>query len=180
MTGWWWCRSIRGVAEHDLGQLVNIAAEAQGQPGQRRFRVQALNGAGESGSFWLEKEQLAALGEAIDQVLKDESYRHRPTAPDDVEDVPPFPLSADHDFRVGQLSVGLDKERSLIVLLAGELAEEGEGDLVRVAFSFRQAYELKQQISQTVAAGRPACPLCTAPMDPAGHVCVRTNGHHPD
>ncbi|MEX2081654.1 MAG: DUF3090 family protein, partial [Dehalococcoidia bacterium] len=31
---------------------------------------------------------------------------------------------------------------------------------------------------EVVAAGRPPCPLCTAPLDPAGHVCVKRNGHH--
>ena len=27
------------------------------------------------------------------------------------------------------------------------------------------------------AAGRPPCPLCDEPLDPAGHLCVRTNGY---
>jgi uncharacterized repeat protein (TIGR03847 family) len=167
------------MAERDLGALVHIAAEAQGQPGQRRFRIQVLNGANESGSFWLEKEQLAALGEAIEQVLRDEDYRHREKAPDDRAPVPVFPLNADYDFRVGQLSVGLDRERESMVLLIGEAVDEEEADVVRVSFSFERAYVLRREITSTVSAGRPPCPLCTAPLDPSGHVCVRTNGHHP-
>ena len=27
-----------------------------------------------------------------------------------------------------------------------------------------------------VAAGRPACPFCTLPLDPDGHICPRQNG----
>jgi uncharacterized repeat protein (TIGR03847 family) len=29
-----------------------------------------------------------------------------------------------------------------------------------------------------VAAGRPPCPLCGAPLDPQGHICPRRNGHY--
>jgi hypothetical protein len=28
-----------------------------------------------------------------------------------------------------------------------------------------------------VKAGRPICPMCSQPKDPAGHVCPRSNGH---
>jgi len=28
-----------------------------------------------------------------------------------------------------------------------------------------------------VAAGRPPCPFCGLPLDPAGHVCPRQNGY---
>jgi hypothetical protein len=28
-----------------------------------------------------------------------------------------------------------------------------------------------------VAAGRPPCELCGRPKDPAGHTCIKTNGH---
>ena len=28
-----------------------------------------------------------------------------------------------------------------------------------------------------LAGGRPVCPLCGLAMDPAGHACVRSNGH---
>jgi len=32
--------------------------------------------------------------------------------------------------------------------------------------------------SRVVAAGRPPCPLCGAPLDPQGHICPRRNGHY--
>jgi hypothetical protein len=31
--------------------------------------------------------------------------------------------------------------------------------------------------ARIVAAGRPPCPLCGAPLDPQGHICPRRNGH---
>jgi hypothetical protein len=28
-----------------------------------------------------------------------------------------------------------------------------------------------------VSAGRPACPFCSQPLDPSGHICPRANGY---
>jgi hypothetical protein len=61
----------------EFGPLAHISAEAIGQPGQRRFRLRALSEEGDSASLWLEKEQLVALGEAIENVLKQEGYTYR-------------------------------------------------------------------------------------------------------
>jgi uncharacterized repeat protein (TIGR03847 family) len=35
-----------------------------------------------------------------------------------------------------------------------------------------------ERARRVVAAGRPACPLCGQPLDPAGHLCPRHNGYH--
>lgn len=35
------------------------------------------------------------------------------------------------------------------------------------------------QAQEVCTGGRPICPLCNQPMDPKGHICPRTNGHHP-
>ena len=34
-----------------------------------------------------------------------------------------------------------------------------------------------KRAQRVVAAGRPPCPLCGLPLDPEGHICVRTNGY---
>lgn len=164
----------------ELGPLIHISAEAIGRPGQRRFRLRAMNAAGESASLWLEKEQLAALGDAVETVLRDEGYRYQRQPLDDRETMPVFPLSAGIDTRIGQLSMGVNHENQRIVLVATETADPDEpGTTVSLEFEFRRGYELRREIADVVAAGRPPCPLCTAPMDPEGHVCVRSNGHHP-
>ena len=31
--------------------------------------------------------------------------------------------------------------------------------------------------NRVISAGRPPCPLCDEPLDPEGHICVRTNGY---
>lgn len=167
------------MPSRDLGVLIHIAPEAIGQPGQRRFRLQALNDLGESASLWLEKEQLVALGEAIATVLRDEGFDYVPAPMDDAPEPPVFPLNASLDFRLAQLSMGLDRDNRRIVLIAADGPEDDATMTVNMSFEFPLAFELRQQIERVVAAGRPPCPLCTAPMDPAGHVCVRTNGHQP-
>jgi uncharacterized repeat protein (TIGR03847 family) len=162
----------------EFGVLIHISAEAIGQPGQRRFRILAMNEEARSAFLWLEKEQLTALGEAIENVLRDEGFEYQASPLDDRPEPPVYPLNADIDFRLGQLSMGLDRDNRRIVLIASDGADEDTG-AVNMSFEFRAAHELRLLITNVVAAGRPPCPLCTAPMDPAGHVCVRTNGHHP-
>ena len=166
---------------NELGPILHISAEAIGQPGQRRFRLRVLTDAGPSASLWLEKEQLNSLGDAIDTVLDDQNYQHQLRPMDDVQEEPVFPLNFSIDFRVTQLSMGLNRDRELIVLIASDAPDADDPATTAISFEFdyRTAYELRAQITTVVAAGRPPCPLCTGPMDPEGHVCVRTNGHNP-
>jgi uncharacterized repeat protein (TIGR03847 family) len=165
----------------DLGPLLYISAESLGQPGQRRFRLRAMNEQSESATLWLEKEQLIALGEALETVLKDEGYEYQRLPLDDREPDPVLPLDALVEMRLAQLSMGLNRETRRIVLMAGDTQDPDDRSATSITmeFDYRRAYELRGQISEVVAAGRPPCPLCTGPMDPAGHVCVKTNGHHP-
>lgn len=164
----------------DFGTPLHIIAEAIGQPGQRRFRLLAMSEGGETASLWLEKEQLTALGEAIVTVLRDEGFEYRRMPLDDRPEAPVYPLKASIDFRLAQLSLGLDRDNRRVVIIAADgPAEEDATNVVNLRLEFNRAHELGRQITEVVSAGRPPCPLCTAPMDPSGHVCVRTNGHHP-
>lgn len=165
----------------ELGPVAHISAEAIGQPGQRRFRLRAVSSEGDSASLWLEKEQLAALGEAIENVLKQEGYRYQRLPLDDAEPEPVFPLSAQIDFQLIQLSMGVNRETKRIVLIGADAGpDEAELTSVTMEIDYRRGYELRREIADVVAAGRPPCPLCGAPMDPSGHVCPRSNGHHPN
>lgn len=165
----------------DFGELAAITGEAIGPPGQRRFRLCMLAPDAATAACWMEKEQLAALGEAMEQVLRDQGYAHTPRPLDDATQEPVFPLNADIEFRVGRLSVGLNAEERRIFVTAGD-APEGESDEVgevHASIDYEQAHTLAAQIKEVVAAGRQPCPLCKGPLEPSGHVCVKTNGHHP-
>lgn len=164
---------------YDLGPLEHISAEAIGRPGQRRFRLRIVNGAGMRASLWLEKEQLSALGDAIETVLADEGYEYVPMPPDDLPSEQGPPAEYDLDLRIAQLSMGVNSEDRHIVLIAADgPANAADTVALTMEFDYRRGYELRREIAAVIAAGRPLCPLCTAPMDPDGHMCVRRNGHH--
>ena len=53
---------------HEFGPVIRLEADALGEPGQRTFCLLAAGKEG-SAALWLEKEELQALGVAIDQLL---------------------------------------------------------------------------------------------------------------
>ena len=84
-------------------------------------------------------------------------------------------------FRGGEMGLGYDADRDLIVILAREIVVEGsdpeEASVVRFWCSRQQASQLAAWSDEVVNRGRPICPLCGQPMDPAGHFCPKKNGH---
>ncbi|MEO6397717.1 MAG: DUF3090 family protein, partial [Tepidiformaceae bacterium] len=100
----------------EFGELIYISAEAIGQPGQRRFRLRAMNEKSELLNLWLEKEQLTALGEAIEAVLRDEGYEYQRAPLDDRGQEPVLPLDALIELQIAQLSMGLNRESRRVVL----------------------------------------------------------------
>jgi len=159
-----------------LGPAAFVAAEAIGVPGRRRFRLKAVGERGGAVSLWMEKEQLAALGDAIREILAEREVIPEPLPDDSV-----FPAIWDCDFKLAQLALAYDEERAVFIVQATPLPDqEGAPPSCSLSFTFAQGKPLAEQIAAVVAAGRPRCPLCSAPMNPEGHVCVRSNGHHPD
>jgi len=69
------------------------------------------------------------------------------------------------------------------VTLAGEAAAEAEaaaedeGARARFLITRTQAAAFVERARELMEAGRPECVLCALPIDPAGHVCPRSNGH---
>ena len=51
-------------------------------------------------------------------------------------------------------------------------------DRLRVRLSPEATRAFIDRARRVVAAGRPPCPLCGQPLDPAGHLCPRHNGYH--
>ena len=169
----------------DLGRVSGLEAEAIGEPGQRTFRLR-VSGGEHTASLWLEKEQLQALALALMRLLvqmgQPEYIPAAGTAPNPLS---PFPEEPSLDLKVGRLGLGLDQTEGHIVLFAYE-TEEGdeeseEGEQSDAALACRaapaQCRDLVAMIEGIIAAGRPTCRLCLAPIDPEGHVCARSNGH---
>jgi len=161
-----------------------------GLPGDRTFYLQAVH---ESRviSVQLEKQQVAVLADRIGALLAEVNRRFGTPLPPEVEvgDLSPLITPVDAEFRVGTMGLGWDAETQNVVveLLAvsdTELdasvilddAEEGP-DAVRVFLSPESARQFAARSQRVISAGRPPCPLCDEPLDPQGHLCVRTNGY---
>jgi uncharacterized repeat protein (TIGR03847 family) len=169
-----------------------FVAGTVGQPGQRTFYLQA-SGRGQVVSVTLEKMQVSALAERLDDLL-DEVRRRQgdesvvpAAAPSQLEDVAPLDAPIEDEFRVGTLALAWDEDDALIVIEAQSAVAETEdgapadvetdADMLRVRISPGVARAFSKRALRVVAAGRPPCPLCGNPLDPEGHICPRQNGH---
>jgi uncharacterized repeat protein (TIGR03847 family) len=61
------------------------------------------------------------------------------------------------------------------VAVADPTDEDEEGYVARIYATRGQVRAMAAKGAEAVAAGRPPCPLCDMPMDPAGHRCPRWN-----
>ncbi len=155
----------------DLPEPDRFTAGTVGPPGQRVFFLQA-DGGGQVVTLRLEKTQVAALCRYLETMLADLPVPGPlPTDMDLLEPVVP-------EWVVGSLGVTYDEEDDRIILVAEELVEEGdEAASAHFRATREQVAAFIRHGTEVVAAGRPPCPLCGAPQDPEGHMCVRLNGH---
>ncbi len=163
----------------DLGLVDAVDAEAIGQPGQRTFRLRA-RAAATYVAIWMEKEQLAALGRSVSQLLAERSMRRGQPA-SSVEPVGNFPQRAQVEFQAARMGLDYDAAEEQAIFLADDpqAADRRDTPALRMAFSRSQALTLIHIIEEVVAGGRPTCPLCKQPLAFANapHECIHTNGH---
>ena len=166
------------ATEFDLPDVDRFTAGAIGEPGQRVFYLQAIAGA-EVVTLRCEKTQVAALAQYFAELLADLPAPADAEVPTDMELRSPV----EAEWTVGQIGVVFDEGRDRMVVRADELRfEDDERDeetagMARVALTRAQVQAFVEHASQLVAAGRPPCPLCGRPLDPEGHMCIKTNGH---
>ncbi len=180
----------------DLTDAHKVTLGVVGEPGRRVFYLQAHDHE-RIVNLKMEKAQVAALSEYLDQLLADRDLTG--SEPNLV-----FTPPEDHDWIVGNISLGIDDNDERVVLLVEELVladptEQGLGDdpevgaaggasasaeptptgaLARLALTPRHAKSLAALGTELVNSGRPPCRWCGHPLDPSGHSCPRTNGHH--
>lgn len=187
-------------------QPDRFAAGAIGRPGQRTFFLQVVDGR-RVASVVLEKVQVALLADRISAILAELRTREVAGAPEpDAEGLPndddrPLDEPIGDPFRVSSLTISWDGEASDITVEArsgfgdedgDEDDETAEGvddpdeipddapdgpDVLRVRLDGASALGFARRAARVVAAGRPPCPFCGEPLNPEGHVCVRTNGY---
>jgi uncharacterized repeat protein (TIGR03847 family) len=181
---------------HSFDPPERFVAGTVGPPGQRTFFLQARDG-NRLVSVALEKQQVAVLAERIDGLL-DELMAAEVTrglipavAPLDLDDADPLDQPIEEEFRAGTMTLSWDTADERIVIevfpfdeaeatapeQVGEEHEEPEPDevfLVRIPAGEARAFVKRAE--HVLSAGRPDCPFCGNPIDPAGHLCVRANG----
>ena len=189
---------------HAFEPPERFVAGTVGEPGDRTFFLQARGG-GRVVSVALEKVQVSLLAEKLEELLTEASRRFGVELPDApvlaVHDNEPLDTPVDEEFRVGTLGLAFDVDTSTVVIEAIEAGEaeaeielgddpaeddddeddeEPDDDLdrLRVRLSPEATRAFIDRARRVVAAGRPPCPLCGQPLDPAGHLCPRHNGYH--
>jgi uncharacterized repeat protein (TIGR03847 family) len=166
-----------------------FVAGTVGSPGERTFFLQA-RGSGRLVSVVLEKVQVSLLAEKLEELLAEAHRRFGVDVPEPVDssdDNEPLDLPLDEEFRVGTLGLAWDGETDTVVIEAiavGEYeadepteAELAKLDRLRVRLTPAATRAFISRAKRVVAAGRPPCPLCGQPLDPAGHLCPRHNGY---
>jgi len=180
---------------HDFDPPDRFVVGTVGPPGQRTFFLQASGGR-RLVTCSCEKEQVSVLAERLGDLLDE-------FASDDAEtgagpqDTAPLSTPIEDEFRVATLSLAWDPARSVVIIEAfdADLPEAGVGDdealevpdtflesmeartTVRVVLEPEPARAFARRARALISAGRPPCPFCGGPLDPAGHVCPRANGY---
>jgi uncharacterized repeat protein (TIGR03847 family) len=176
---------------HLFDRPTRFVAGTVGQPGDRTFYLQASDDAGRTVSVALEKSQVQVLADRMNELLDEVSNRADADIPADadVDDLEPLTAPVDEEFRVAAMGLAWDAAEEAVVVeavAAGEepieedaiLSDSDEGpDALRVTITPMAARAFIARALRVVAAGRPACPLCSLPLDPVGHVCPRQNGY---
>ena len=170
-------------ASFQLDGPDHFTAGAVGPPGQRVFYLQARE-ADTLVTLKCEKEQVAALAEYLGGLLA-RLPGHAAAAGDKPELLEPLEAA----WPVGSLGVGYDGDRDRIVVIANERIEDEDTEAeeksgggpepasARFAITRTQAVTFIERARGLQRAGRPTCPMCGEPKDPAGHACPRSNGH---
>ena len=166
------------MSEFDLPDVDHFTAGTVGPPGQRVFYLQGRAGT-ELVTLRLEKAQVAALSQYLAELLADLPAPTTEEVPTNVALVEPF----EEAWIVGQLGVVFDEGRDRMIVRADELLAEGEDDdtiagMARFGLTRGQVQAFIVRAASLVSAGRPTCPLCGRPIDPDGHMCIKTNGHN--
>jgi uncharacterized repeat protein (TIGR03847 family) len=171
--------------EIDVDPCDHLTADAIGAPGQRVFYIQAFQSA-RTITVIVEKIQVQSLSVGIEQFLAQIAAQN----PDLSEASADFNVAqmrisppVEPVFRAGEIGLGYDKERDLLVIVTREMLLEGddpeEAAVVRFWCTRSQARALSRWGADVVQRGRPICSQCGQPMEPTGHFCPKKNGHKP-
>src|ERR1700736_846915 len=157
----------------DFEMVTRVTAGAIGDPGKRAFYLQ-LRAAGGPITLAVEKDQLRALTERLQEVFSRVAVPPAGRLPDMALEVPIDPV-----WRVGFMTLTYSQEEKTFEVSLVELVEEGDEPATgHFQASLAQMQALAAHAASLISAGRPPCPMCGGPIDHDGGVCPPLNGHH--
>jgi uncharacterized repeat protein (TIGR03847 family) len=164
------------MTEFDLPDVDRFTAGTVGPPGQRVFYLQGAAGA-DVVTLRCEKAQVAALAQYLTELVADLPTPGAAEIPTQMELAEPVQPA----WTVGPIGVVYDEDLDRMVVRADELRDEEDDDVLpgmaRFGLTRGQVHAFIIRATSLVEAGRPPCPLCGRPIDPEGHMCIKTNGH---
>jgi len=168
-----------GIEErYEFSEATLLSAFTMGAPGKRTFFL--LIGQKEKWvRVWLEKYLLETLALAIDQFLFNLSQEHinlgRGAEGRTLSDDVPSGLPS-AELEIDQIALGFDHQRVTLNLIVHALGPQRAVPIeLYCGVTLSQLKKLGAQAKSICAAGRPLCPLCGGPIDPAGHICPGSN-----
>ena len=168
--------------EIDLDPCDHITVDAIGQPGQRVFYIQAFQEQ-RTITVIIEKAQVLSMSIGVEQFLSQVAQQNNELddpSSDYVEEIMHINPPVDPLFRVGEIGLGYDKDRDLVVLFAKELlAEDADPEsagFVRFWCTREQVRKMARWGTEVAQRGRPLCRQCGQPIEPEGHFCPKKNG----
>ncbi len=165
----------------ELDPVDKIAVAAVGDPGQRRFFLLAT-GSGRTMTLSCEKSQIQALVVRLHQMIEEQGIESPEAEPRGGTGAEP----GEPEWQIGEIGLGYHEGRHMFVLVASEATageekpqEANDATSIRFWLSHQQVVDFSKQAESVLTAGRPLCPRCGLPMDPAGHPCPVMNGARP-
>jgi uncharacterized repeat protein (TIGR03847 family) len=162
----------------DLDPIDGIGVGTVGPPGQRQFFLRASRGP-EAYVLYCEKFHVQGLIVRIRQLLEAQGLGAPPEALQLPAEEP-----GDPEWIVGQLGLGYHESKRLFVIVARQAAANEDDDPNQLATARfwatpEQVMAFTRQAERVLSSGRPTCPYCGLPVDPAGHPCPAGNGSRP-
>jgi uncharacterized repeat protein (TIGR03847 family) len=156
-----------GRPEIDWDDTDGFTAGVVGPLGRRVFFLQARR-SGQVVSLKVEKQQVAGLAEFLDGLMGDLPPTDK-RALEVIDANVRFEDPGEADWVVGSLGITYQQSTDRLVLIAEELLRDEDEPPAQARFPMRREMVacFIDRARQLVAAGRPPCDWCGAPLEPS-------------
>ncbi len=153
-----------------FGTSQHFTTGTVGPSGKRVFFLQFGN-PGDLATLQLEKMQVRALAEFLDQLIGDVEPINPEEVPLALELVEPIAP----DWIVSSIGVAFEKDKSEFVVVAEELSDDSEAAMAQIHLTPGQVKAFIARANDVIRAGRPPCGFCGEPLNYADGWCPCSN-----